>query len=292
MKLAQALEKHLDTTMIALGARSSFLMIAPKAELVEWLKKEDKRVKKENQYLRQLNKKHGTNIPMVIPFSRREVKRESLDKSVHHGWIIVIEGEELGKYAVRSEVTGERPDPRLKTFDEQQGQELLNQIVAAFVNDITIYWMCKLFYSVYYQDLGIMGKRRMEEVERNYGIALHFFHSPDLYEYSLIPGEKLIFYGRKNACFKIQDTRRIAIVQATTKPLEKVFTYEEREKIIDLHTLGYGAGKILQIVGEKATVEEIVDFISEYERRMMKECAQFFHESGTKHNVRIKDQME
>lgn len=296
MKLAQVLEKHLDTTMIALGARSSFLMIAPKAELVEWLKKEDKRVKKENQYLRQLNKKHGTKIPMVIPFSQREVKRESLDKSVHHGWIIVIEGDEQGRYAVRSEVTGIRPDPRLKSLDTECGRELLNQIVAIFVNDITVYWMCQNFYSKYHQSLGVAGKRRMEQALIDYRTAVTFFEKPDLYEYTSIPGEKLIFYGRKNACYKIQDTKRIAIMQSAREgKMDRLYTEEELEKIIDLHVLGYGVGKILERVGHgkenKATVEMVEEYISKYERKLKKEAMEFFHESGLMGKVKIKEQL-
>ena len=285
MKLKEVLSKHMDDTMIALGARSSFLMIAPKSELMQWLKKEDKRVRAENQHIRNLNKKHGTKIPMVVPFSQREVKRESLDKSVHHGWIIVIEGDEQGRYAVRSEVTGIRPDPRLKNLDTECGRELLNQIVAIFVNDITVYWMCELFYSKYHQCLGVAGKRRLETASMDYGKALTFLRKPDLYEYTSIPGEKLIFYGRKNACYKIQDTKRIAIMQSSREEkMDRLYTEEELEKIIDLHVLGYGVGKILERVGHgkdgKATVEMVEEYISKYERKLKKEAMEFFHESG------------
>ena len=296
MKLAQVLAKHPDTTMIALGARSSFLMIAPKAELMQWLKKEDKRIKKENQHYRQLNKKYRANIPMTVPYSQREVKRETLDKSVHHGWIIVIEGDEQGRYAVRSEVTGVRPDPRLKSLDTECGRELLNQIVAIFVNDITVYWMCQKFYSKYHECLGMKGKRRMEQALIDYKTAVTFFQKPDLYEYTSIPGEKLIFYGRKNACYKTQDAKRIAIMQSSREEkMDKIYTEEELEKIIDLHVLGYGVGKILERVGHgkggKATVEMVEEYISKYERKLKKEAMEFFHESGLAGKVKIKEQL-
>ena len=111
--------------MIALGAKASFLYIAPMEEMLSYLRDNPQ-------------------------FLKRKVIRAEYEPSVQKGYVVIIEGDERGKFAVREEVvaavTGKKQPKRpLQDVDERGVIDLIGAVMSEFIDDIRDYIVFEYF---------------------------------------------------------------------------------------------------------------------------------------------------
>lgn len=278
MTLSERVKDIPNGTMIALGAKTSFLNIAPKEELVEWLSEDDHK-----------------------QFMEREVIDSFYDDDLHHGYIVKIKGMESGKYAIRCEVTGGRPSKKFDTFSDECGVELMSRIIACYVQDISTYDIIKKMYMAHVYSSAYAAERRklliLAVAEYKAKFAEEFLKKNSNTMFSPVSAETLIRYGHLNACMKMKDSRK-EILKSMTKTDEEInviYTLEQQETILNLMCAGYTNKKILETVGKGkngwGTITILERFRTNFKNRMEAEARKYFRDMEIPSGVEFRQNM-
>lgn len=297
MKLRERLENLKGNPMICLGAQASFLMIAPKDEMMAWLQENETSVTLFNDELkRSKRKKKRLDEEPKTAFIDREIKSEAWNDIPHHGLIIIIEGHEFGRYATRGEVVGQDLTKDFHITSESGCEWLVDEILADFAHDITNFLV---FESVYHHgELNLSGQRRYDELKRPYTVALDFFRSGNVNMWTEISGDWIIKQAEKDVDNRIHDIkRRVCKLRAWDARLNGLYNTTQKDKIVDLIVEGVTPANIIKIVGrgkgELATTAMFKDICRKYESAMRKETKRYLSgDECLEMDVPLKQQMK
>lgn len=279
MKLRERLDKLKGNPMICLGAKASYLMIAPKNELMFWLQENETSVAIFNELLKK-DQKQGKRMEEEpkSAFLDREVRSEEWNDLPHHALIILIKGNEYGQYATRGEVVGEDLTKDIKVTSESGCEWLIDEVLADFAHDITDYL---LFEQIYHKgELNIGGKAKHASLKRSYVIASEFFRSEALSRWTDISGDWIIKQAEKDVPNRVRDLkRRVCRLRAWEQRLDGLYTATQKDRIVDLIIEGITPSKIIEEVGkgkgELATPEMFKNVYRSYEGEMLKEAKRY-----------------
>ena len=280
MKLLEALEELHDEDMIFLGAQSSFLYIAPKPQMIEWLIETSKTTTSANRKLAK-DQKEGKrlNEQPIVPFINREVK--SCFYCENRGYVTVIDGTEQGKYALRSEITGEATKPHDIILDDGVLQ-LITEVLADIASDITYFEAFKKFYCNGNQPLSVSGQIAYDKLKLQSEKSIEFLLDPQqVGKWTEIDGGYIVRCAMKNIDNRIAELKRFVIrkVLRDRPTWSKLMTTNyEKEIRTGMYTMiGNGAtsAEIIQKygIGKKKTItgEFMSDLIKTYHVEVEKE---------------------
>ena len=295
MILKELLETLPDDKNICLGAQTSFLYIAPKQELMEYLKENIKAVDCWNDDLK-ADQAKGERIeeePKIYYLDREVIRCEWNDRP-HHGYIVIIKGTESGRYSLRCEITGE-PMPPLESVDEEAARDLIAAVLAESADDIAQ----EKFFRMYYGESGLSlaGKRILEARARAANKARKYLADKENLAYwTSSDGGWITKMAEKKAEVMVHKKDQKLTRNSMTKKFKDLYDNDGmKHKIEDMIIEGASAAEILEKVGRgtngQATEEDIEDLAKRFENARELERRRFLLENFKDSRNPIKDQM-
>lgn len=294
--LRDVLDSMSDDDMIVLGAKSGFVYIAPKQEMLGWLATDVVDTQKANCNLEEAHRqKCRLKESPKIPFIDREVISVTWN-DFHNGYIVLCKGTDIGRYFSRGQITGEEDDWKGKIQSYEGSLSLITAILAEYAHDITDF---EVFKEVYCQDnLNASGKKMYQNLKTDSDIAIEFLNNPDLVsKWTDIAGDYIIRMAYKNVPNKIRDIeRKVCRVEGWDKVLNAHYTEEEKDRIIDMIVDGIKPKKIIDAVGRgkfgTVTTNMISSCSTRYESAMKKERRKYMAETlGLHYTTPLREQM-
>ena len=234
MNLEQQLKLLPDNVDICLGAFASYLYIAPKPELMEWLKDN-------------------------MQYMDREVRKCEFCEDVHHGYIVLIEGNERGDYAFRSEVE-KKPLPLPAINNEEGCKNLVTAILADMINDIAKDKAFRQYYGS--ENLTEKGADKLKLLSETAKKASNFFADKEATSRWIeADGQWMKHLADDKAILIIEDKNTRLAVKAFPQRFKKMFEPDKLRQIARMIVRGASAEDVLMTCEKKAITAEDIEEI-------------------------------
>lgn len=269
-KLRDVIPLISSSSNICLGARSGYIYIAPKDEMMWWLYQKD-------------------NLEL---WSREVVSCEWNDIP-HHGYIIKIKGDEQSTYYLRSEITGKK-SPRTKITNVEAAIKLCGSVISEIVADIAreeafaeYYGSTNLSYEGYliFKTLKKAGDEARQFLNDKRTLS-QWIPSKESVAKKLIDQKKKII---------IQDYDRKVVTFYMIKKIRNHYTKAQGETIEDMIIAGESSEDILKKVGTgkdgAITKKDIDDFKDKFEAARKLERRKYLRQLNLDPQKPFKEQM-
>lgn len=294
MFLKELLKELPDDKNICLGAKNSFLYIAPKAELSEWLTETEKAFDLWNMELTAAQK-CGLRLQEKIKksYCDREVISCQYNENPHQGYIVIIKGNEQGRYHTRREITKE-PFKPLRNVDPDAAQNLISAILAESINDIAEEEAFRQYYGE--TNLTRSGEMQLKALKQNADNAKVFLNDKEnLLKWTNIDGSWIQSLSKKKARIIMEKKDKQVAKDSMPARFKTLYNLEERNHIKDMVIAGIPASEILAEIGrgenDQATEEDIKEFEKRYETNRKNERRKFMLSNFKDARIPIIEQM-